>query len=406
MNSHRAKVCRTLVLLVSVIGFVINVSEVSFEYFTFKITNRIEQDLFPRVRPLSLSICLRYIDSMDQKRLSKETGIKMGPVTNVESAYRETSKLTIEQIFKYSPAVNVTIASCTYRDRNSIPHDGNASVCNDVFKVTKYYTQEYVCYIFKQRNVKSLDSDSITKAMHNSYRIGEITATSDFDNVAYMTAALTASVPYVSRDYAEVTRCEPGLCKLSISGTFFMKHGLPPPFETRCVAKDFVEYFSCMQTCTVDLLVPHNRVPYALILDQPFPFKHISHMDMMNSTFAAVTIDIGKKCKAKCRFNPCLTQMIVTYTKIIKRIEKGAFQFSVLTPRTPDVVTIAVPVMSFGEFFSLVSGCFSTWFGLSFFSLSHIKIFKAKTHTKEQRTKNVINIVHLLPYRTARISIQ
>ena len=89
------------------------VLQVSLQYFALTTTTQVSYLLLPFVQPHVLALCVRCSDMLE--RVRRETGIQSQAVKSMADAYDQESRLTIRQSMRYTPAVNKTIDSCTYR---------------------------------------------------------------------------------------------------------------------------------------------------------------------------------------------------------------------------------------------------------------------------------------------------
>ena len=115
MEKRRRKLVQRLLRTAAVIGFTLQVVQVSLQYFAFTTTTQVSYLLPPFVQPHVVALCVRYSDMLDHERVRRETGIQSQAVKSMADAYDQESRLTIRQSMRYTPAVNKTIDSCTYR---------------------------------------------------------------------------------------------------------------------------------------------------------------------------------------------------------------------------------------------------------------------------------------------------
>ena len=106
----------------------------------------------------SLSICLRYHDVLDRKRLLRDRNIKLKyfnePGYNSQQFYSSTRNLTISDLFEYSPFIESILPShgspCQIRYAEKYEIDYLSSKrCYEQFKISKYLVRENVCFLFR-----------------------------------------------------------------------------------------------------------------------------------------------------------------------------------------------------------------------------------------------------------------
>lgn len=374
-------------------GFMLQISQVSNHYFSYKTTNRINTRTQYAGRPIVGSICFRYVDIIDRERL----GWRKRKPGNSSQIHHESSRLTIRQIFEFTPGTNETLDECDYRNGpiSRLQHARNR-VCQKVFIIRKFYMSEFMCYSFEQVNTNQLGRDFIAHDLHTTYTVGRVLFNrklfSDVERIFPMMS--WAYLPSRSRYYSETFVLDAKLRYVKIAPSYFWIHLLPPPYDTGCRNAASQTHYDCKRECYLSKFKPHNRVPFSEILERKYDLKHINFYDMTNTTMERVIAASEKECNRKCYFPPCSTVRVLTTTRVPGGVWETRVRIAFLQPRGPDTSTFAVPVMTFIEFFSFIASCFGTWFGISFYSFKCVtrsigKLVQKNEIAKTQRTRSV-----------------
>jgi hypothetical protein len=161
------KICSILLCLS---GFGYQTYHVSSIYFAYTTVTRLEFEAQSDMYEVpSLVMCVRYFDVIDQQRLKAETGIILNRINDLEGAATESRKLTVAQILEYTPTGNQTIRSCLVHVKEYVIEELGADACNQMYNVSKYYTQEYVCYSYDAVKPFELSVNSLVSALHGHY---------------------------------------------------------------------------------------------------------------------------------------------------------------------------------------------------------------------------------------------
>ena len=371
---------RKLLILVSVSGFIWQVFVVSIEYFGYKTTTSVAFKLLPHVKPQTSVLCVRYREVMDRERIAKETEIKVPPALDDHE-----EKLRVNQIFKYTPHPERVIKSCLVPDKRGYL-SSKSTKCAQFFNVSKYFTQEYMCYRFFMKEKHSYPIEVITHSTTNSFLVYEVILTPEFRDVSVVEAIVhpdDGGYPTLSRDYGakhvirlgDMGRNDQNY--LFLSGSDIVANKLEKPYDTACVHISKSSGYRCLLPCKSELYRTINRVPAAEVITQPEHLKAISDAERRDPEIRSKLQSFDQTCRQKCIFSWCHTALSIT-ASLASRNPNASFGFSVNTAKQPDLHSKSLPIMTFIEYFSFVAGCFGTWFGVSFLSLDLRKICHRK----------------------------
>lgn len=360
--------------------------EVSIQYFSYRTSNRITQTLLANeiYKSPPISICYGVPDIIDWDALSQSDPSFSDVYNGKFESAENYLKLTVKQMFDFSPNQENIFRigdGCAVRNKFKTRTRLGGSDCNNIFHVHKYYTQSYICYIFRLKNPVELRTGYITNSLFDLFRDFDIKFGEKFSNASYIMPIIfdrKSSAPFLARSTSRYTRLfSDSTHKMRLPNffntepTWITLHLLPPPYETRCVHKSNDELHGCRTNCSIDRLKPFQKVPHYDIITEPYPFKPISYTDLENETFSEIYDKILSECIEECHFNPCESVFTVTLFWSVKT-ESNLPGVSILTATTLHTDNHAIPLMSFVDYFSLVSGSIGTWFGISFLSIEFV----------------------------------
>ena len=388
-NYKRRTLIKRIIFAGSIIGFTATVIQVSILYFSYRTTTQVKLTSPPIIRMHAVVLCIRYIDIIDAEKMKNETGLTFRPLKSLDDGIDQEDMLTVEQIFKYTPHENDFFSSCFSRPDNWRYNIANDSSCYDGFNVTRFMTLEYMCYRVAEKLNRNLTLLAVTRASFLQYRIYELTLSQRFRAVSsIIPIVFGGGYPYLSRDYTSA------LPQLRIPDSDQLLYNifevypsdvssvlLPPPFDTRCIHEDEGKPFTCRKECLIREYAMFDRAPAFELLTEPLKLKVFTVKDLRNTSLLQMASKAYYKCVKTCSFVSCHQG----YSKTTSRVMKDSntdLRYSLLTSVDSEMIIIAQATMTFIEYFSFVSGCFGTWFGLSFLSLDPLRILR---HQKAKR---------------------
>lgn len=370
-------------LLLSGIGFMLQVYQVANQYFRYQITTQVQLIMRSASYSHSVSLCIRYADIIDKDRLERETGIRVAKRSTLQDGIDGEAQLTISQIFKYTPAADGAIVACTFRpDSWNYNYSSDPQVCSGRFYVTKFFMQEYICYSIGEHDATAFNLTDVSRSTFSKGTMFRIVLNDSFAPTDALTPILSyGRLPYLSRDFAPVLRSlvhEDGIGIhkqfnipfLTPSDTVMLL--LPRPYETGCVNEPAVIMQECKVRCITRSLAPLNRAPgREILIETGIDMIPVTTADMNDPTLGPVIKESFDHCNQVCLFVPCRVGYTVTHARLrLSRV--SSFGFYYLAPIDSTVFISAQAKMSFVDFFCFVAGCFGTWFGVSFLSLKSL----------------------------------
>lgn len=381
-----------LFILICFSGFMFQVQTISLVYFAFATATDILISLPENITVPDFSFCARYSDVFDLQSFqpgSLNDPSRKPTSVNDEDIRALQNKVTIEQIFKHTPDIRELWIRCLSRKvRNYNVYNTNATACNRIFKIRKFYVQEYICYNFHQ-----------TVSENQDYLFRNIAFSLAFPGV-FFGIILENNGTLGKAEYCRaVVHSAVGLPldSLSLSPGFYRKYDeeehkakynnfqvsyyqlfkklLPPPFKTNCRSyhiEGLSNQNNCINRCmNVSAVKAFGKIPFSIFQADPIPLKHINTGDLENETFAKQLKGIEDECFGQCDQNDCDDSY--TLSQILKEEKANGgegLSFMVNAPRQPSYTVIHRPLMPITDYLVYVLSCFGTWFGLSVLSLN------------------------------------
>lgn len=351
-------------------GFVFQAKEVCKVYFAFKTSTSISLTTPQDIPTPSVSVCIRYVDILNRSNHEKY-GLAKGPPTGGDDTswkrvFDECSRLTIKEIFELTPSPSDMLKRCFSRTPDML--DISEHDCKNDITSKKYFTQEYICYMFSFPK-KIVQMSEIAHSLHNSkitYQLNMINLgpSAVFD----ITISPDHGLPILSRNFGRIIRQSN---YLFVFYRFHKMHRLPPPYDTWCTYDDKEEIHECLRQCRINGMKEINRFPSTEMTSEPLHIKPLSYNDFQNIATREAVRRIISNCRSTCRRLHCLTQYATTtiQAQYVQSHNTSTF-VKVMIPEAASVVVTSHARMYLLDFIVYMCSCFGVWFGLSFASFN------------------------------------
>lgn len=234
---------KAIILTGSFIGFTIQVLDVSLEYFSYKTRTEVHISIPKMTVFRNVALCIGLVDLPDVQRLRVETGIMWDKPKDWTQALGFNPPLTIKQIFDYTPDSGSVMSSCSIRRTSWLKKHFSGSQCGEIFVVEKYFTQDYMCYMFKPQKVKEMPLRYVTQAQHGAANIYSLYLSSNFSQLNFLSLMVfMGTYPYISRDFSQVAYITALYGSKNKIGNFFDLYAadivvkkMLPPYDTMCL---------------------------------------------------------------------------------------------------------------------------------------------------------------------------
>lgn len=391
------KVVSLIIIFSCIAGFIIQIEQICIQYFAYLTVTKTTFSM-PVILPTpSLVYCPRYNDVLDRRNATAYGILPYQPVS-MEETVREYGKLTIREIFKLSPSTSEVMDHCIHRKGkiNQIEVIRDKKRCYDIFKVRKYFMQEFICYDFTSTKLKNYEPRLYAYSPMFVSTIYRINIDHIFDNCSNMMFIVYIAdsdvknpLPLTSRFYG--SELDLPIHKLVEHRSFHFRVTyhiiniklLEAPYDTNCVHQNGAD--ACARNCLKAKFLQLQRVPNSEIIDDPVDLKPFNPAQLDDPLVEEQIVAFRNECKSQCSHPYCVNEYTQTYVEVTdKKSGDVRSWIHVNIPQSHTVSIESIPQNDLYQFLIYISSCFGTWFGLSFMSLhpSNLKkIAKRKQST-------------------------
>ena len=367
-------------------GFMYQISEISFEYFSYKTNTKILLHLHNKFNNPSVVFCSRYTDIIDRTNY-KKYGIYQKTRYNSTEYLSDQLKLKINDIFDLTPKPENVMVGCRMRENDHTSQSQDK--CYLLFNVTKYVEGEFICYQFRTNiNQSKFRCDRAALSYRYNHELYSVSLHPRFHLsnyiklISFIPSDLNDSLqglPYVSRRFCdfmlrygheapETSR----IYWIAISGDFYSVSRLQSPYDTHCVKNEEEAEFYCNRKCNIAAYRRHNLFPANEWTTRPLPMKHLNVEVLKNEGLLRDVRERSDKCLMKCNHPLCDDWYSVTNTKTAAFKEEGLCIASICSNR-PAVIIQYFPRITLMELVMYASSSLGIWFGVSFFAINPFK---------------------------------
>lgn len=385
------------------IGFATQCSLIASDYFAYHTSTKVTIETKAMNRAPTVTFCARYIDLMDSERLFREKKIRIKTEKSVNETihdihYKQSGKLTVKDLFEYTPPVSDAMKNCRTRDAHNYRTIGTQTLaqCFERFNISKFYMQSFMCYNF--RPVPSFGSFSITE-IANSYNFEMavyalyLPRTFASPRVVFMTLS-PEDFPYVSRSYGAYLRTKLNSDMRDFANDFLVQnkisevHLQPPPYDTMCVEEvDFEAKTQCLIRKMRERGM--HRVPNTEIIRFAYDLHHVLWNDETNKTTKGMIDACYADCESvgkreKCRYSFAETEVSMAGGPDFA----DQLRLRVMGPSGPNVLVLSHPQFKASEFFLYIFSSAGIWFGISILHFNPLLFVRWMWRRHETYNKN------------------
>ncbi|KAI1304879.1 hypothetical protein HDE_01665 [Halotydeus destructor] len=360
----------------------------------------------------AFSVCWDYTDIVDVEQVKMAARIPGNTNFTYESNFDNVKQLTtLETLFNLTATKDGVFEQCSMR------YNGEAAwteyigqECNAIFDVTRFFTQDYICYkivpnenISKEYNYENVASTMWASGMN--YEVGFNAST--FDNgylVVPILHQLSEVLPAVSIYFApQIMRKDRH--KQSTDGikNYFLmsyssigNHMKPPPYDTNCSDYDDPGLFikskqGCFAQCLTNYtLTGLNKFPYSVItregLDYDYSRCPISYRDIHDERIESKVSEYERLCNEKCSKLNCEEVFTITEVRFSDNRADSVF-YRIESPRSPNFDIHHYTKVSLNEFVLYSLSCLATWLGLNVLSFNPVHAYNYLKGVNDRRNK-------------------
>ena len=363
-------------MLFCLLGFLVQVQQVSQLYFRFQTTSRTSFQIREINNYQSIMYCPRFFELIH--RQNKEKIRTSGQLSlSLDQYFRYLSNLTIKDILELTPPVSEIIDGCIIRfGKMSTPTVFDNSKCKIYFNVTKSVFGEKICYTF------------IPRFEANGFSVGDIATSLTHTGSVYrivprptiLLSFYASFISVVNGNIKDFLHSRLFQAKTTNEKTFnqsrILVHGdsieinrLPPPFDTACTPRHDREM--CYENCLVKKLKVINRLPWSGFHSEKFDMKMLTPLQLLNETISEFVGQSFEECHSLCKLKTeCFSQF--SRTTILEYQAKFSYFISAL-PSQPHMSVFAISTLTLIEYIVQMGSCFGIWFGMSIISVNPVK---------------------------------
>lgn len=391
----RKLIARLLVILFASAGFFFQLITISSSYFAYKTVTRSDRSLPNKYAAPNLAICFPFKEIINPKlyfQLKGHPYVKLQSIDPFEK-FAQFPNVTVGEIFHLTPPIDGNLFNiCMSQVPNSYEtiSASRGSCLRDVFNVSKFYTQEFICYNFRPRFTSEYSFNRLAHSLTSGGLIyGLMLNCTTFSSANRAKLILyEGGLPHTSKSCAPtVNRQVQGdqsikgnndFSYIVLTSSMTMIHRLPLPYQSGCNAGHNFNQNECKRNCLIESLANLSKLPFSVIIDDSiinsankFNLNHtfVNLIDLQNATVNSQLLRSEEKCTFKCAGLTCHTSYSSTEALPTDGQAFAQMTFAVYAPRKSNVIIHTEPYMPVDEFLVLVLSCLGVWFGFSFLSL-------------------------------------
>lgn len=373
------KILSKVFIVFCLLGFCFQSGHVSYQYFLYQTTTKVDISHTQPVFNPTLVVCPRYIDVLNGDHRESCS------INDLQCLYQSLSRLTLWQILESTPATTDVISSCWYRDptHQFIVREGNATNCNSLFTILKMYIQQYICYPIVPLNKNSNLKDVVHSILNPMSFYTLVLTEKISSSKEILIYTLNGKYGFVSRSFGHIlTRPNGKPTGVSLKITTYNLTYLPPPYDTRCSNERDAHNTVCIRKCIQDAFLSKvGRFPFTEFVKSTtgtgreknidvnmanLSVKHHNPIDFDNETMNRAYEESKEKCLSKCHGVVCIDDYLTTsMTTFDSGDSNNKLTVRVMSPNSPMLVISTHALLDFYEFVIYLCSCIGIWFGLS-----------------------------------------
>lgn len=347
-----------------------------YTYFRFSIVSRTELVPSETLELMSVSLCVPYLSFLNTDFVKKKFNLDISNLLNAAEfsdyeMYRETVEetITVREIINNTFPESEIIISCSLRYKSTRYFNfwNDSKLCNEIFTIRKYFTQDSICYLFEPKQIKVPTLNYFTANMFPGVKYSIGLNESFAQHMRYYKYIVHSNIwlPFTSKKYAEVRRTDtPTKERYNIKFARFWLKYLGYPYEDFiCTGEKHAQEW-CHEYCIMNkTIAKYRRVTYDLDTYVPYDYPAITKKQTENVDFSKEIDRIVSNCMKSCKFRYCLFDYTTT------RFDCDEYTHAMIyvkTPSAPDTLTISLPAIGLLDLFVYIMGALGSWFGFAF----------------------------------------
>ena len=205
------KWARTFITAMAIIGCSLQLQSTFVAYFSYESTTR-TSFIKPGIQEdMSISMCTSYAEMIDysqRKDLQKFMKRTKNFIERDRKFATVQELVTIRDILQLTPSNESLVTECGFRfvSTRLFTWTQSSTFCRENFKTTKYYTQEFVCYLIRpaQTNIPQL---TYTSSLTYPRQVYVLRINSSFSTkITFVKFVIhsASKLPYLSKQYSSI----------------------------------------------------------------------------------------------------------------------------------------------------------------------------------------------------------
>lgn len=381
-----------LFLVLCLGGFLLQLQQISQEYFQYKTITRLDVNLGDLQNYVQMYFCPRYIDLVNRTN-HQRYNLQAARPLELSSILQEMRSLTIKDILNLTPDAKNIMSTCMVRSADfDTPYFHSNEDCNKIFNITKSVNGERICYSFQLTAKMEYSHSSVSSSLNFLGNVYEIelneqlseTIVSVFIMRLVNTILAETKHPYHSRLFGDKISNLNTLrqSRISLYPETTRIHRLPPPFDTDCIIGQHSQW--CFEECILKNFKKIDRVPWSSFIDEELEMHMLLPADLTNTTITNFVKTAFTRCDKMCRLRTdCESDFTKTRAFEAYDTIHNLTRISAMVPSGGVIDVTSIRQLTLMDYLVQMGSCLGTWFGLSIFSMSSIKLKWSQVFRKE-----------------------
>ena len=297
----------------------------------------------------AISACYRYTDIIIYDRLNERNGTSFKFNMTEEELDELKKMLTLKDIFEMTPNEEEAFTRCRSKVPQSyeVEHGNNSKECLAMFKVSKFFFVEFVCYRYEyQLKPDVYTFDELANTPKLSGVMYEITPGKLFDSYQFVKfiSHTTNVYPAQAIGFAPLMyrgdkwqTAEVNAATYMVTSFKLTKVRLPPPRVTMC--QDYNTTIGmrskevCKQECRKKKAIENlEKIPFASIQSEAVDLKVVSYLESLTEEVRFKSFQYYNECNVICKRDDCV--QFITFNRISDS-PNSELRFRVMIPIEP-----------------------------------------------------------------------
>lgn len=278
--------------------------------------------------------------------------------------------MTFNEMFNKTPRAVDTLNSCKYRDfiSNVMISENNGTRCAQLFKITKFKMQGYMCYRYEWIESHQYSYHALVNSLYEPRELYSLSLNSPLsDEYTFYPVLHYDELPDDDRIFNKEGHKILPQAMFILSINLYETRSLKAPYETRCVELSKV---SCYQEC-VDKIYKK----YGYIHDASLVIENSSDVNYKPVEIGQYISNFSVRvyCHKKCTHPSCIYKLVVTQSSRAYPSNNN-LTFVIETVNKPPIKIAFFPQFNLNDFLTQMASLVGIYIAFSFVTLR--KLFK------------------------------